>query len=114
MINIDIKIDKKDLQNLNEKNIKEAMWRSVDDLLVFMEGVAVKVTPVRTWFLKKWFKKNQNWLRANFFNDVKYAPHVNFWTKFQKANPFMENILKETEEKIEKIFTHNFNEILWK
>lgn len=111
---INIKIDKKDLENLNEKNIKEAMWKSVDDLLIFMEWVAIKVTPIRTWFLKKWFRREKNWLSGNFFNEVKYAPYVNFWTSKQKANPFMENILKEAEEKIEKIFTYNFNEILWK
>lgn len=113
MIDIKIDIKKNAIENISEKNIKKAIWNSVNDLLIFMDWVAIKVTPIRTWFLRKWFKKINNWLKGNFFNDVKYAPHVNFWTKRQKSNPFMENILKESEEKIEKIFNNNFDKTLW-
>lgn len=113
MLEIKIEIDKSRLEKLSEKNIKEAIKRSIDDLLIVMQGTAVKVTPIRTWRLRKWFWEEKKWLGANFFNEVKYAPHVNFWTKRQKANPFMENILKDAENKIEKIFNKNFNDILW-
>ena len=52
-------------------------------------------------------------MKAKFYNDVEYWPYVNFWTKRQKANPFMENILKEAEKNIEKIFTNEFKKVLW-
>lgn len=113
MINIKVKIDKKETEIINEKNFKIAIENWVNILVLYMWKIWVKVTPVRTWFLRKWFKHENNWMKAKFYNDVEYWPYVNFWTKRQKANPFMENILKEAEKNIEKIFTNEFKKVLW-
>ncbi len=113
MLKVNIKIDKKGIEKITRENLNIVIKNSVKDILIFMEWVAIKVTPRRTWFLRKGFKKTYKWWWAIFFNDVKYAPYVNFWTKRQKANPFMKNIVKETEKVIEKIFNENFKKVIW-
>ncbi|RKW24863.1 hypothetical protein D8B46_00580 [Candidatus Gracilibacteria bacterium] len=112
MLKVNIKIDKKGIEKITRENLNIVIKNSVKDILIFMEGVAIKVTPRRTGFLRKGFKKTYKGGGAIFFNDVKYAPYVNFGTKRQKANPFMKNIVKETEKVIEKIFNENFKKVI--
>ncbi len=136
---IKVKVDLSWIKHISEENIKKWANNGIRDLLIFMEGIAVKVTPKDTWFLRKGFKSKQSNLKWSFFNNVKYAKFVNDWTKsytikrknkrvlsngksifwkqvkhpWIKANPFMENIQIEAEKIIEKIFIKNISKELW-
>jgi len=97
---------------LNPKKWRKAIHRWIIRVLIFLEWKAIPETPIRTWYLRKWYKqkaKNEVWV---LYNDVEYAPYVHFWTRKQKANPFLERVVKKHWKKTWKILNKQFLDLL--
>ena len=92
-------------------NLKQAFEKTSKELFVFMDWVGQKVTPIRTWFLRKsfFYEIKENW--GVFMNNAFYAWFVNFWTSKQTANPFMQKIVDEAENKLPDFLNNNLQAI---
>ena len=60
--------------------------------------------PWRTGNLLQSFRFRTGRLYAIWYPTANYAPYVNFGTRFQKANPFMQKIVNKSEAEVNKLF----------
>lgn len=113
MLEVEIKWNKRLLQKYNRWNLAKwvAIW--ITKSVIFLHSVAVPRTPIDTWILRKWYREQSLGLVWKIYNKTKYAKFVSEWTKFQKANPFLENTKKFAEPHIEKIINNEIKKQLW-
>lgn len=97
------------IKNVNSGTIK-ALIRTGN----IVHADAVLLAPKRTGVLKGSIRKEllKSKLQEIVYTKLEYAPHVEFGTKHQKAQPYMRPALKQNIKKIEKIFMDEENKAI--
>jgi len=98
-INLEIKGAKKLIETFDERKLQKWVFRWIQKVLVFLESKAIPSTPIISWHLRKWYNSEQKNDWGKLYNDVEYAFFVHNWTKFIKANPFLDKVATDNTSK---------------
>jgi len=112
ILEVEIKWEKEFYEKFSWAKIWWAITKSIYKTLIFLESKAIPETPIRTWNLRKWYNEKTFTDWGKLYNDVEYAWYVHNWTRFIKANPFLERTAEKNIDRIEAVFNKEFLNVL--
>ena len=91
---------------LQSRYAQKEIFKWIRKATMLVYNTVIDKTPVDTWLLRQSnrVKFNQNELTWTITNSRYYAIFVHNWTKYQKAQPFYTDSLKENNIRIKRIF----------
>lgn len=85
------------------KDIRAAVEKGLTAAALLVEGDAKLRAPVDTGNLRSSINHQVDGDRATVGTNVEYAPHVEYGTSRQSAQPYLEPALRDNKDKISKI-----------
>ena len=107
MAKVDVKDYSKDVKAVYE----QARERSLEIIGLTAEKYAKEITPVDTGRLRNSITHNVDGKEVYVGTNVEYAPHVEYGTIKQKAQPFLRPAATEHSQTYKQIITDEFDKI---
>jgi HK97 gp10 family phage protein len=105
------KVDVKDFSKDVKSAYEQARERSLEIIGLTAEKYAKEITPVDTGRLRNSITHNVDGKEVYVGSNVEYAPHVEYGTIKQKAQPFLRPAATEHSQTYKQIITDEFAKI---
>jgi len=105
------KVDVKDYSKDVKSAYEQARERSLEIIGLTAEKYAKEITPVDTGRLRNSITHNVDGKEVYVGTNVEYAPHVEYGTIKQKAQPFLRPAATEHSQTYKQIITDEFDKI---
>lgn len=91
-----------------ENRLRQAQNRALEAAGIFVEGETINRAPVYTGRLRDSYTHEVNANEVIIGTNVEYAPHVEFGTSRQEAQPHLRPSITENQDRIQQLIREEF------